>query len=102
MADVPPEAVTEATDELTKWMLYWGWITGLTEDQVRQVCRDAADRVLEVGAPHIRAQTYAEIRQLATKHGATYPHSLIASGPLAGQGRTAPFADLIGGGETDG
>jgi hypothetical protein len=37
------------------------------------------------------------IRQLAIRRGATYPHSLVASGPLAGQGRTAPFADLIAG-----
>jgi hypothetical protein len=59
-------------------------------------------RILDAAAPHIRAQVYAEIHQLAERRGAVYPHSIVASGPLAGQSRTAPFADLIPRGETDG
>lgn len=53
---VPPEAATLATDDLTAWMVSYGWLDGLrTVEQIRSVCEAIVDRVLENGAPLIAA-----------------------------------------------
>ena len=46
---VPPEAVNAAHDDLTAWMLKYGWLksTGLTDARVREVCGAIVDRVFE-------------------------------------------------------
>lgn len=44
---VPPEAVTAAHDDLTAWMLKYGWLAGLTGAQVRSLCSEIVNRVLE-------------------------------------------------------
>lgn len=47
IACVPPEAVTAAHDDLTAWMLKYGWLksTGLSDARVREVCSAIVDRV---------------------------------------------------------
>jgi hypothetical protein len=61
---------------------------------------------LAATVPHIRAQVYAEVRQLSVDRGAEY-----RTPPCTNQGcpevvgehvHVLPFADLIGGGETGG
>ena len=77
------------------------------EDELAVVAASIIDEVQGVDTAAIRAQVYAEIRQLAAESGATYevrrPCSCGAShcrGVLLDA--HAQFADLIPGGETDG
>ena len=100
MTAVTPEAVTAGYGAYRK-----AWLTRNQSNPLfaENVVRD----VLEAAAPHIRAQVYAEIRQLAAESGATYevrrPCSCGAShcrGVLLDA--HAQFADLIPVGETDG
>jgi hypothetical protein len=90
---IPRAATDEATADLTSWMLKWGWMPGLTEDQVRKVCEDAAGRVLELAAPII-AQKYADLlasiglyinwryvtRQLTTEQKELFADAIDADG----------------------
>lgn len=61
MADMPQAAVDAATDEVTRWMLEWGWISGITDEQVRAVSRDAVTRALEVAAPALGEHAASKI-----------------------------------------
>jgi hypothetical protein len=49
----------------------------------------------EAGRVEGAAAERERIRQLAIRNGARYPHSLVVSGPLTGQGRWEPFAALL-------
>jgi hypothetical protein len=87
---VPPEAATLATDDLTAWMVSYGWLDGLrTVEQIRSVCEAIVDRVLENGAPLIAAAERERIRHLAARVDAVYPD-------LDAPGLTLSFARLIG------
>jgi hypothetical protein len=87
---VPPEAATLATDDLTAWMVSYGWLDGLrTAEQIRSVCEAIVDRVLENGAPLLAAAERERICQLADRFEAFYPDP-------GAPGLTLPFADLIG------
>ena len=57
---------------------------------------------LEAAAPHIRAQVYAEIRQLATTSEAFYRGFCHQDTHCTHGGHIRPFADLIPGGDTGG
>lgn len=118
---VPPEALSLATDDLTAWMLKYGWITGLTADQVRSVCEAVAQRVLENGDEIIRVAERRRIGEASFSPDEDDRTGLFrlarADGLLAERericqladhvgafypdpdapGLTVPFADLIGG-----
>ena len=101
MTAVPPEAVDAAVAAIERALM-----SG-TLYAASVVESDAYYRVaLEAAAPHIRAQVYAEIRQLATEVGAEYrtPACTNPGCPeVWGEHvHKLPFAELIPGGELSG
>lgn len=48
--DLPLAAIDAATDEVTRWMLEYDWMTGLNAKQVRKVTRDTVYRAFEAAA----------------------------------------------------
>jgi hypothetical protein len=101
MPDVPPEAVTARDTIAGLLCVKAGWAFGVPADG-RETWLDA---VVEAAELHIRAQVYAEIRQLSVERGAEY-----RTPPCTNQGcpevvgehvHRLPFADLIGKDETD-
>lgn len=52
----PEQARAAAIDDLTEWCIKWGWLEYLgNADRVREVCKGAVGRVLEITEPCIRA-----------------------------------------------
>ena len=90
MPDIPPEAVADAAEAIERELMSGRFCAGhVDSDEVLALA------ALEAAAPHIRAQVYAEIRQLAITD--------VERSVKAGFDATALIrfvADLIGGGET--
>ena len=69
MPDIPEDALEAATDEVTRWMLEYDWMTGLNAEQVRSVSRDAVTRALEVAAPTLGEHAASKILAHMEAHG---------------------------------
>ena len=97
---VPPEAIDAAVEAIQRKVMSDPGFRGEVESD------DYYRVALEAAAPHIRAQVYAEIRQLATEVGAEYrtPACTNPGCPeVWGEHvHKLPFAELIPGGELSG
>ena len=96
MPDIPPEAVAAAVAAIEREVML-----GTLYADAAVESDDYYRLVLEAAAPHIRAQVYAEIRQLAITEADRLRGGNF--GPRTADVKAlSDFADLIPGGETGG